>query len=64
MLTVHRTEELRDEDIPEPQRFNFLLTTASLVAAFALSFVPGVGYLALLLLLLPVVLRVRYRAKP
>jgi uncharacterized membrane protein len=63
ILTVHRNAGLRDEDIPARQVFSTIASTASLVAAFGLAFVPGVGYFALLLMLVvPPIVRWRYRA--
>lgn len=62
-LLVHRDPRLRDDGLPERQVTSAVLTTASLVVAFGLAFIPGVGYLALLMLLVPPVLvRLRYRA--
>ena len=64
-LVVHRNPDLRAEDLPERQLFSFVATTASLVVAFGLALIPGVRYLALLMLFVPpVIARVRYRATP
>jgi uncharacterized membrane protein len=63
VLVVHRNPELRDEDLPERQIFSSVATTASLVAAFGIAFIPGVRYYALFLLFVPpVIMRFRYRA--
>jgi uncharacterized membrane protein len=62
-LVVQRNAELRDDGFAERQVANAILTTASLVVAFALALIPGVGYLALLMLLVPpVLIRIRYPA--
>lgn len=62
-LLVQRDVRLRDDGLPERQVVSAVLTTASLVVAFGLAFIPGVGYLALLMLLVPPVLvHFRYRA--
>jgi uncharacterized membrane protein len=61
-LLVQRDAELRGDGFTERQVVNAGLTTASLVVAFGLAFIPGVGYFALLMLLVPpILLRLRYR---
>jgi uncharacterized membrane protein len=63
VLVVHRHPELRADDAPELRIFNSVATTASLVVAFGLAFIPGVRYFALLMLFVPpLVGRIRYRA--
>lgn len=61
-LVVQRNSQLRDEGLTERQVFNAILTTVSLVVAFGLAFIPGVRYLALLMLFVPpIIVRIRYR---
>jgi uncharacterized membrane protein len=63
VLVVHRNPELRDDDLSERQIFNSVATTASLVVAFGIAFIPGVRYFALLMLFVPPLIdRFRYRA--
>jgi TMEM175 potassium channel family protein len=65
VLVVHRNPDLRGDDLPEREIFNAVATTASLVVALGLAFIPGVGYLALFMLFVPPILvRLRYRATP
>lgn len=62
VLIVHRDPRLRAADLPGRHVVNSVATTASLVVAFGLAFIPGVRYLAMLMLLVPpVILRVRDR---
>ena len=65
VLVVHRNPDLRGDDLPERQIFNAVATTASLVVALGLAFIPGVGYFALFMLFVPpIIVRFRYRATP
>jgi hypothetical protein len=62
---VQRHPAVRDEEPSRRQLENAFLTTASLVVAFGLAFIPGVGYFALFMLFVPpIILRLRYRATP
>jgi TMEM175 potassium channel family protein len=62
---IQRHPEVRDEEPSRRQLDNGYLTSASLVIAFGLAFIPGVGYYALFMLFVPpIILRLRYRATP
>jgi len=62
-LVVRRDPRLHDGDLSARQMFHARTITAVLVVALGLAVIPGVGYLALLLLLLPPVI-VRFRFGP
>jgi uncharacterized membrane protein len=62
-VVVRRDARLHDGDLAARQLFHAVTITSVLVVAFGLACIPGVGYLALLLLLLPPVI-VRFRFGP
>ena len=65
ILYIQRNPAVRDEALSARQVANAVLTSAVLVVAFGLAVIPGVGYFALLLLLVPpVIIRLRYGTTP